>query len=239
MLTIQQLESSLENNLNKSFYYIILFMVLWLFPFLSFSQQEQPKRVTVVVTATETAVQKEIIQLPADNVPQAIDKPSDMVNAKHSEFTAKKTPSVLKNSITKEKPITSPRVAATKTPVVTPKVSVPQNKIKANEETAANKPSAATEKKATTIPSQATLKKPAATTAKPAVQEDKGLVIVKTTTPKENEESIHSTTANSSSYIWIGIFLIIAGVVLGLLFGKPAFLISFVGIVFIALGMLI
>jgi hypothetical protein len=41
------------------------------------------------------------------------------------------------------------------------------------------------------------------------------------------------------SYIWIGVFLFVAGILLGLLFGRPALLVSFVGMVFVAIGFLV
>lgn len=49
----------------------------------------------------------------------------------------------------------------------------------------------------------------------------------------------YSAKVNSSSYLWIGSFLVLAGLVLGLLFGKPAILVSLAGVVFIALGFFI
>lgn len=44
---------------------------------------------------------------------------------------------------------------------------------------------------------------------------------------------------NTLSYVWIGSILVIAGLVLGLLFGRAAFLLSLVGVIFIILGVVV
>ncbi|HEY1025026.1 MAG TPA: hypothetical protein VGE26_07675 [Sphingobacteriaceae bacterium] len=55
-----------------------------------------------------------------------------------------------------------------------------------------------------------------------------------------NDFSIeNSPKANKISYMWIGFVLLLAGVVLGLVFGRTAFMISAVGVVFLIIGFMI
>ncbi|MNK08670.1 hypothetical protein D3C87_266130 [compost metagenome] len=242
------------NNLNKPFYYATLFLGLLLSPFLSFSQQDEPKRVSVIISAKEITPQKEIVQIPADNIPKAVSKPTPKTLVKHHQNSAERK-SVLAKKTTpkKEDPVANVPAVAKNTPkpskTTAPVVAVP-NKAK-SEEIAKKKP-AEVEKKAVieTAPVQksvaATPKtEPKTLATKPddasAQTNDKTITAVIKADNKNNEVLENATTskANSFSYIWIGIFLMLAGVVLGLLFGKPAFLISFVGIVFITLGLII
>lgn len=44
------------------------------------------------------------------------------------------------------------------------------------------------------------------------------------------------SSANKISYLWIGFVLVIGGIVLGLIFGRTAFMVSVVGIVFLIIG---
>lgn len=46
----------------------------------------------------------------------------------------------------------------------------------------------------------------------------------------------NSPKANKISYMWIGFVLVLAGVVLGLVFGRTAFMVSVVGFVFLIIG---
>jgi cobalamin biosynthesis Mg chelatase CobN len=55
----------------------------------------------------------------------------------------------------------------------------------------------------------------------------------------DDSESSASTSSNiktSRAYLWVGIMLMVVGIVLGILFGKTAFLISLAGIVFVVIG---
>lgn len=54
-----------------------------------------------------------------------------------------------------------------------------------------------------------------------------------------NAQIIETDKPNITSYVWIGIILIVLGIVLGMLFGRTAFLLSFIGVVFILLGIFI
>lgn len=257
----------MSNNLNKPFYFAFLLLGLLMFPFLGFSQQEQPKRVSVVVTAKEITTQKEVVQLPADNVPTTVNsKKKTTFSKKPATYTATKTKTTVPTKVEPEKTVVaSPKVTST---------AKPKNNTVVKENTTAKttaKPSSPTPKAATPPPVK---KEEVIAKAKPVIKVEKEPVKpekeiaapapitrataspsnhkVETTTAPSKEEAIVNTESskntpqlspdgqtNATSYIWIGIFLIIAGVVLGLLFGKPAFLISFVGVVFVALGIII
>jgi len=57
--------------------------------------------------------------------------------------------------------------------------------------------------------------------------------------PESTDEAYtlrHSPQANKISYLWIGFVLVIGGIVLGLIFGRTAFMVSVVGIVFLIIG---
>jgi len=231
----------LTNNLYKPFCAAFLFTGLLTLPFLSFSQQqEEPKRVTVVVTAKEIVSQKEIVQLPADNVPKIVsDKP------KEKNTTAKRNITNSSKSLTTRSVVSKAPTAAKKNTVETKKTPVAVAKKEifpvSRADIAKAKPEVTKETKQTQ-PSKERIANPIAKveTTAPDVNASKDSDRVTTKLAAEDTIKVtHSTKVNSFSYIWIGIFLIVAGLVLGLLFGKPAFLISFVGIIFIALGLII
>lgn len=229
-------------------------MGLLMLPFLSFSQQqEEPKRVSIIVTAKEIAPQKEIVQLPADNLPKITNSKPTKETLTTQIATIKKNNTTLKTTIASKKDgvvvkkLTTPTTMASakKAPIKPVEVSkksaiVPVKKT----EITRTKLSTKQERK----PAKATSEKTTATAKAPNVDQNKEVRQVGDKTEatskleiseKEVVKSTNSANINSFSYIWIGIFLIVAGLVLGLLFGKPAFLISFVGVVFIALGLII
>ncbi len=238
-------------------------MGMLMLPFLGFSQQEQPKRVTVVVTAKEITPQKEVVQLPADNVPATVNSKSKATLSKKTTYTAAKTKTTAPSKIQPEKTVVaSPKTAittkpksntlakentiakATVKPSPTPKAIPPP--VKKEEVIAKAKPTVKVEKEQVKPEKEIAAPAPMTRVALPSNNK------VETTTAPSKEEAVVKTESskdipqlspdgqtNSTSYIWIGVFLIIAGVVLGLLFGKPAFLISFVGVVFVALGIII
>ena len=241
------IQSSLINNLNSRSCSAILLWALLLFPFLGFSQQEQPKRVAIVVSVKEISAQKEIVQIPADNAPKAVSKASTPVSTrkstapkKENTSTPAKAPAVVRketvsptNNIAKSNANTKPSAKTNAKPVATPK---PQ---------ATTTPKIAQSKpvvKETEKPIEA---KPAiaAEASDENITEQPKTAQVDTSATKINEElaeeRYNAKSTSSFSYVWIGIFLTIAGVVLGLLFGRPAFLISFVGIVFVIIGLII
>jgi len=310
----------LTKNQNKPFFYATLLMGLLLFPLLGFSQQEEPKRVSIVVTVKEINPEKQVIQLPADNLPKTINRPHATVGlnntpVKHtrpaSVYTPKEktnvnTPDLVKNKtnelIKKPSPLTSAKPAPSKTKnqgivkrtEIKNKTSTPSENMTSVKNTQAKEKAIA--KTPTTIknPVKETVKQasPPATVSKPMaakelkkesmvasknVQADKDIVKItpeaqqsvsnpskkepnmvasntnKTSTSVADKtspvkidnnstamiKSSQNNQSNAFSYIWIGAFLVVAGLVLGLLFGKPAFLISFVGVVFIVLGIVI
>jgi len=55
----------------------------------------------------------------------------------------------------------------------------------------------------------------------------------------DRTEVDESTIKTSRTYLWVGFMLIIVGIILGILFGKNALLISLAGLVFVAIGYLI
>lgn len=255
---------SLTNNLNKPFYYALLVLGLLTLPLLGFSQQEQPKRVTVVVTAKEITPQK-LVQLPADNVPSIVSgKPKATLKKKlHTHITAKpKTKPATQTTSAKALVEPSPKAISAPTPKSksVAKENTIAKAVPKNQNTA--KPVAVAppaQKEETVVEAQPGQQKenkkidkevapPAPITTANTL--GTSAEIEKTTKPEDNA-TIQTNSSrdtpqlspdgqtNATSYIWIGVFLIIAGVVLGLLFGKPAFLISFVGVVFIALGIII
>ena len=233
--------------------------------FSGFSQQEQPKRVTVVVTAKEITPQK-VVQLPADNVPVTVNsKPTTAVKKNLPIYTAAKNKAKSYTKVsTKKLAETSPKVA-----------SVPASKSKAaakenTEVVTTLKPNRPTKPALVTPPTvkrEIAVAKPAPAPTKEIKKTEKAVATPPPMTTANYPQKDNKTTdlektdhndasmkadygraapqlspdgqTNTISYIWIGVFLIIAGVVLGLLFGKPAFLISFVGVVFVALGMII
>jgi len=237
-----------------------------MFPFLGFSQQEQPKRVTVVVTAKEINPQKEVVQLPADNVPTVVNsKTKTAFSKKPATYTATKSKTAVPSKAQPEKTVVvSPKVSSTakpkntvatkentisKTtvkPSPTPKIGTPPP-IKKAEVIAKAKPTIKVEKEpvkpekeiAATAPITRATASPSNHKVETTTAPSKEEAIVKTESSKDTPQLSPDGQTNSTSYIWIGVFLIIAGVVLGLLFGKPAFLISFVGVVFVALGIII
>lgn len=85
--------------------------------------------------------------------------------------------------------------------------------------------------------------------SKKAASPEKSKTIVKSTSDDIHEEIAHAevidennivaSTNNikaSRTYLWIGFMLIVVGVILGILFGKMALLISLAGLVFVIIG---
>ncbi|WP_162926628.1 DUF308 domain-containing protein [Pedobacter chitinilyticus] len=232
-------------------------------PFLGFSQQEQPKRVTVVVTAKEITPQKEVVQLPADNMPTTVNSKPKATSSKKSAYTTAKAKTAVPTKSRPEKAIAAnpkatntaklrSKVATkentvakaivkpnpTPKPVATPPVKKEEVIAKAKPTTKVVKEQAKPEKEIAT-PAPITRAALPSNKAETTVAPSKEDALVKTESNKDTPQLSPDEQTNATSYIWIGVFLIIAGVVLGLLFGKPAFLISFVGVVFVALGIII
>lgn len=219
-------------------------------PFLGFSQQqEEPKRVTVVVKSTEVSTQKEIVQLPADNLPKVISskpitKSNRTVSTKQNSVPAAVAPKekTIVAKVEKKaevKPENKPSIAKT---IASPKKEViPVKKTEvAQAKTTIKKEQPVIAKTASTNKPKDAAKPNVSVTREVTQVGDETITTIKAQSDNEVIAKVsHSSKVNSFSYIWIGIFLIVAGVVLGLLFGKPAFLISFVGVVFITLGLVI
>jgi len=239
----------LSNNINKFIQFGILLLGLLTFPLWGFSQQEHPNRIVIVVTLWEIFPQKEIVQLPADNMPTVINVPATKVRTTIAKHTVKTKPIVSKNITatakiegkstltvkeTPKQPMAKPIIPSSPTvtqqekantqtkPIENKSVSVRQNE-PIEQKTISNKAS----------------KTPNVKSTEEQLRNDTSTTIKSKNDNKETAKFVQNTKTSSFSYIWIGILLVIAGVVLGLLFGKPAFLISFVGAVFIALGLLL
>lgn len=293
----------LNNKLNIPVSYIFFFTGMMLLPFFGFSQQEEPKRVSVVVVASEIAGSKEIVQLPATNLPLTISrrykrniptkrtsretsnnstarpsikevamvktqpkvtipqKPKAVVKAtvvaaetkvKSQAFAAKKST----NIITQPTPV-SKATSVAKTPVFSNNAKdKTQEVIAKSAADVGSKPASLSKSKVVvTAPvlskeqsnSQSTSEanaNPATPVKRNEVESDKvadEYVAERMITEELNQEAQakYSAKVNAVSYIWIGAFLILAGVVLGLLFGKPAFLVSLAGVVFVILSFLV
>ncbi|WP_199118102.1 hypothetical protein [Pedobacter sp. ASV28] len=248
----------MSNNLHILKLRILLLAGGILVPFFSFCQQEETtNRVSIVVSVKELTPTKEIIQLPANNTPILISK----ANVPHYKRQAKPTKPTVKpikeRNLIKEivapshseiaaKANKEPNRPKTDKPVLPAPIKAEKKQI------AINKPQAPTH----TVPSQpsedlATAKpnirpqetkqekRPSQVQEKTEVHTEVPSSIKAENERKEKSQTIDVERQNSISYIWIGAFLILAGIVLGLLFGRPAFLVSFVGIIFIALGLAI
>lgn len=202
----------------------------------------------MVVTLKEIFPQKEIVQLPADNIPTVINMPAAKVRNTSARHTAKTKSIISKNKATKEKVVAkstltvkkAPKQPAEKSIIPSSPTVTQQEKAKAQTKPIENKSVSVKQNELTeqkTVANKAS-KIPDVKSTAAQVRDDTSTIVKTKNDNKETVKFIQNTKANSFSYIWIGIFLVIAGVVLGLLFGKPAFLISFVGAVFIVLGLL-
>ncbi|WAC42173.1 hypothetical protein [Pedobacter sp. SL55] len=205
-----------------------------LLPALGFSQQEQPKRVSVVITAKAIVTEKEIVQIPADNTP-IVTSPINTVPK------GKAAPANKPGSINATTALQKQQAKSLNTKAQIPKPVVASASKKAQIETkqkaVEQTPHTNTASNVRTAITDTTLAKPNQTSNQ-LNRKDSSLAKSESI-QRQNAAVTNGTKASSFSYIWIGSFLIIAGLVLGLLFGKPAFLISFVGVVFVVLGILI
>ncbi len=170
-----------------------------------------------------------------------------------------KVDNATKQQIAKQAPIVA-KPSSTPSPKTPAKEQVPtssqaqnnkQNTASTNPTTATNNSNqtiAATNKVAVPKPANNTTTK-AVTTSNTKQQSSKGAFEQdQQTTQVDSSNSAldtytkldsHVQEANQFNYIWIGVFLIITGIVFGLLFGKVAFLISAVGGVFVIIGFLV
>jgi uncharacterized membrane protein len=53
---------------------------------------------------------------------------------------------------------------------------------------------------------------------------------------EDEGESVSPALKSSRTYLWVGIMLMVVGVILGILFGKTALLISVAGLIFVIIG---
>ncbi len=310
----------MKNYLNRFICCVALLTGVVSLPFFGYAQQDEPKRVAVVVVAKEISPTKEFVQLPATNLPivvghiskpktyrartvvsAAVKKPAvsrpivkeavvtktksapiattkptvklapakvEVVKKPTSvAVVSKKSTPVVVSKVTKEAVVAKAKPAplVTVKPVVksapTPKVEmvkkatapvvaktnppvVASNKVEQVIVTkkdvvvlppavvAENNPSVKTTNTLTTVPQASVTKDD-----KKVIDEFSNEVTV--ANDLEVSQVSHSAKVNALNYIWIGFFLMLAGFVLGLLFGKPAFLVSVAGVVFIVLGFMV
>ena len=211
-------------------------------PVFAYAQQQEPKRIKVVVVAREIARPEQIIQLPATNVPIESSRKTNVYKKIRrtanplTKATFTKPPRLVEIPIEKSKKIVWKAVAIkekAKNPAPLQRTEITKSGVVTVGKE--NQPAKAVNVK-TIAPEKATQ-----TITQNAVQPKKTLVAGDTTQVKAKDvtETKRGIAPNALSYIWIGVFLVIAGLVLGLLFGKPAFLVSFAGLVFLILGFLI
>ena len=228
------------------------------------AQQDEPNRVSVLVVARELGRTVEIIQLPATNLPlmarvrpQKFRSTSAVINntAYSSAFgatvKAPTVPNVKVKSTNKTKVATASKTAPTKQTTVSrssvDNATIGQNNkaIAVSSESDAVSSNKLAKKKVVTKENVVVL--PPAENK--LIQKPPTDVVVKNNIEKvqkpveevlsaEQLQAAYAAKVNAVNYIWIGFFLMLAGVVLGLLFGKPAFLVSFAGLVFLIIGLL-
>lgn len=237
----------MKKTLHKAIFYSALFLGL-ISPMLVFSQQDIPKRISVVVTAKEIGTEKQLVQLPADNFPKTI---GSAAVKKHSKPVTRAIPekyiAVIKEPASKkvEEKLIKSAVKPTAEKHAEAKASVSETKTTSavpTDNSANQQFNSATNTSATENNTSDSISPADDISISKTVEQIGEKTITTIKARKDNKELAtftHSSKVNSISYIWIGCFLIIAGVVLGLLFGRPAFLISFVGVVFITLGLVI
>lgn len=236
-------------------------------PKFAFAQSElQTLRVEVIVKAKEIQMQKDFVQIPADNLPQKISGKKKIIKPVSKHLLSSNTPKPERNIVNNLKP----------------KLAAPKQEVKISGNTNKSTQVVALEKKKTVSKQQQNViatetKKPTPSTAKSSDATTTTQNVVASETTDENtssasassnelsnsvldgqhDQSLQSSNQdlrdsatdsaldnqiqknNQSTYFWIGIFLIVTGIVFGLLFGKIAFLISLAGLIFIIIGVLI
>ncbi len=228
------------------------------------AQQDEPNRVSVLVVARELGRTVEIIQLPATNLPlMARTKPQKFRststftnNVEYSSASGatvkeptvpnvKIKPSNKANVATLSKTETTNQTKIFGTSVDNPAIGQNNRPIEVALKSAAITTNKLAKKKVVTKENVVVL--PPAENK--LVQKPTTNVVVKNNIEKvqkpveevlsaEQLQAAYAAKVNAVNYIWIGFFLMLAGVVLGLLFGKPAFLVSFAGLIFVILGVL-
>lgn len=236
----------MKRALHKVGVYLYLFLGI-VSPINVFSRQDEPKRVTVVVKAKEITTGKQLVQVPADNLPKTIHGPVVKKSGVTTEKVMAKTSVSTNRSTDIEKP-EEKLVNKSEKPMqqhaaakVLPKAGQTRIAVDNSANQQFNSSTNTATNSVNTNGSDSI--SPADDISISKTVEQVGEKTITTIKAKKDNKELatftHSSKVNSISYIWIGCFLIIAGIVLGLLFGKPAFLISFVGVVFITLGLVI
>lgn len=237
-------------------------------PFFGYTQQDEPKRVAVLVVVREIPAAKEFVQLPATNLPIVVDE----INKPKTYSAGTVFSAALKKPVSR--PIVKETVAVkakseTLAPVKRVVKSAPTSKMDMVKKASTpviektNLPLVAS-----TMVEQVVVKKKKVLVLPPAEVAKNNSSPVKTrnifksvpqaSVTKDDKKVIDEFSnevtmandldgsqvsdiarVNALNYMWIGFFLILAGLVLGLLFGKPAFLVSVAGVVFIVLGFMV
>jgi hypothetical protein len=217
---------------------IAFFATAILFPIISYGQQTPVKRVDIVVSVVEKPGTA-IVQLPATNLPKAVDKKSK--NYKTKIYKKRKSTPSTHLSPKNIKP-NLPAVAKIKAKTLSTKSKVVEP-VKPKQQISPNQTSLS---KLKPIPQQKeelkSIEKPIQKEEKPKFESSSNKVdnAFRNADVEHNNAQISDTDKqNTISYVWIGVILIVAGIVLGLLFGRTAFLVSFIGVIFILLGIFI
>jgi hypothetical protein len=196
------------------------------------AQQDTPKKVSMVVKIKEKTTTN-IAQLPADNIP-AIAKNTTLKPHFNSRSSNKK---IKINHLVKDyKPKTIAKVKQPNTilpinakpiKIIKEETVVVKNPIKASVKNDTNgfKAPNDAKKEVTNLPTNEKTKYI-------TTESENHYVEVIPTTGKVDRQS-------TLSYFWIGALLLLIGIILGLLFGRAAFLISACGMIFIILGFFI
>ena len=178
-----------------------------------------------------TTVKKEVNPTPVKPTVaplKPIAKPVQKPTATVVTLKPKNTVAPIKTAVTKPTPTTETSLKPSATPSQT---MASTNRLKPS---AGNlKPETGTSN--TPQKTEATTKEKAFP-ATAAVSSDDDLSVNQNADNNRTLQNSNSDKANTISYVWIGVILLIAGIILGLLFGRAAFLVSFVGVIFILLG---
>jgi Ca2+-dependent lipid-binding protein len=245
------------------------------------SQAQETTRVSILVQAKPISEEKEIIQLPATNLPTNTGrmavarkksmniKPAAIQTAGISKASSNAPKKVVsekliannpKKSVPEKKSVSTTKpavaIAQNKKSVEKPEKASPTiadaSKPEAKNQAKPSKPAinelAQNEKTNTTqaSPSKASENsEPSPKTETSIAQNQASASVVlennindtsKISQTQRSELDNHVQKENEFNYFWLGLFLILTGIVFGLLFGKVAFLISAVGVGFILIG---
>lgn len=205
--------------------------------YLPASAQDTPKRVSITVEVKQRQ-QSDILQLPAENLPTVVDRTHLNTGTKserpiHKSIVAKKT----KNPLHAAAKVSVKQNLASKNTVVAPAPKTIVEKTPKANDNPISRPSPLANKTAQVAVSSTTSQNKALT----EIPVEKQRVATENRIPENDNpytelESSNPSNNHGLTYVWVGALLVIAGMVLGLLFGRSAYLIAACGIIFIVFG---